>query len=120
MADYSTLPAGLGESWDWQGRGACRTRPTDTFFHPDFERGESRTQRESAAKAVCEWCPVLTQCRTYALTTREPYGTWGGLTATERRTLLRGHRAPRTAEPGDPAPAPSATHGPAHTPPATR
>ena len=34
-------------------------------------------------------CPVLAQCRAWALETREPHGIWGGLTPHQRHTLLR-------------------------------
>jgi WhiB family redox-sensing transcriptional regulator len=40
------------------------------------------------AKAVCQVCPVKSECRDYALTIKEPYGIWGGLTETERRLEL--------------------------------
>ena len=31
---------------------------------------------------------MINQCATWALTTREPYGVWGGLSETERATIL--------------------------------
>ncbi len=40
------------------------------------------------AKAVCQVCPVQGECREYALSIKEPYGIWGGLTETERRQTL--------------------------------
>ncbi len=40
------------------------------------------------AKAVCQVCPVVGECRAYALQIREPYGIWGGLTETERRRFV--------------------------------
>ena len=40
------------------------------------------------AKAVCQVCPVRVECTEYAMTIREPYGIWGGLTETERRHAL--------------------------------
>mgnify|MGYP002753500384 CR=1 FL=1 len=30
-------------------------------------------------------CPVLEECRDHALSTREPYGVWGGMSEEERR-----------------------------------
>ena len=59
------------------------------FFHPDGERGRNRSARESAAKAVCAVCPVLTQCRSHALAVPELYGIWGGLGEEERANLVR-------------------------------
>lgn len=43
----------------------------------------------ATAKAICAGCPVRATCRAYALTAREPYGIWGGLTARERTRILR-------------------------------
>ena len=41
------------------------------------------------AKAICVQCPVLEECREYALGVREIHGIWGGLNEMERRALLR-------------------------------
>jgi WhiB family redox-sensing transcriptional regulator len=62
--------------------------------------GSRRARHEARAKSVCEACPVLTQCRQYALDGAEPYGIWGGMTPLERamltlRTQLTGHTRPR-------------------------
>jgi WhiB family redox-sensing transcriptional regulator len=54
------------------------------FFHPEGERGPARRRRDDAAKAVCASCPVMQECRQHALTVREPYGVWGGMTEDER------------------------------------
>jgi WhiB family transcriptional regulator, redox-sensing transcriptional regulator len=37
---------------------------------------------------MCRSCPVRPECAAHALTAREPYGVWGGLTETERWHLL--------------------------------
>jgi WhiB family redox-sensing transcriptional regulator len=59
-----------------------------TFYHPDNERGISRARRELRAKAICAACPVKAMCLGWALSTREPYGVWGGLSADEREQRL--------------------------------
>ena len=41
------------------------------------------------AKAICVRCPVLEECREYALEVGETHGIWGGLNEMERRALLR-------------------------------
>ncbi len=74
--------------WEWQLAGACRDAAGELFFHPWGERDPSRTRREVAAKAVCAGCPVIRQCRAYALETREPYGVWGGLSEHDREDIL--------------------------------
>lgn len=85
MAKLTRLPGPLMEKWDWQYEGACRELDTEMFFHPEGERGSSRRRRAATAKAVCATCPVMEQCRTHALASREPYGIWGGMTEEERR-----------------------------------
>ncbi|MEU3623824.1 transcription factor WhiB [Amycolatopsis coloradensis] len=98
MADVSRLPNVVAEEWDWQLRGSCRGADSSLFFHTDNERGSARERRESRAKAICQTCPVLAQCRKHALAVQEPYGIWGGLGEIERRELfLRERRAGRQA-----------------------
>ena len=84
MADVSRLPGPNADLWDWQLDGACRGTDSALFFHPDGERGPSRSAREDAAKAVCATCPVIAACRAHALRVREPYGVWGGMSEDER------------------------------------
>jgi len=73
----------------WQYRAACKGPVSNLFFAPNhLERKEQRLAREAAAKAICRTCPVLTECREYALLVREPHGIWGGLNEYERRQLL--------------------------------
>lgn len=88
MADIRRLPSPRADTWDWQLSGACRRADSDLFFHPENERGPSRASREAAAKLVCRRCPVLARCREHALTVREPYGVWGGLSENEREVIL--------------------------------
>ncbi|WP_083864711.1 WhiB family transcriptional regulator [Nocardia brevicatena] len=79
------------EDWDWQTRGSCRGVESAVFFHPDGERGRARADRVRRAKEICGTCPVLAQCRSYALSVSEPYGVWGGMSEDERRTYGRRH-----------------------------
>ncbi len=50
---------------------------------------------------MCTRCPVRAQCATHALTVREPYGVWGGLTEDEREELL-GRARQRPLDPSAP------------------
>lgn len=93
MADNRRLPRPDADVWDWQRLAACRSMDNSRFFPLDGERGHARARREADAKRVCHDCPVLRQCRNYALTVHEPYGVWGGMTQSERRTILHGRRA---------------------------
>jgi WhiB family redox-sensing transcriptional regulator len=89
VADTRRLPGPNADIWDWQLHGACRGMDSAFFFHPDGERGPSRANREARAKAVCQRCPVLVQCRQHALAVQEPYGIWGGLSEAEREVIIK-------------------------------
>jgi WhiB family transcriptional regulator, redox-sensing transcriptional regulator len=91
MADTRRLPVPVTEIWEWQVQGACRGMDSAFFFHPEGERGPARASREARAKQICRRCPVLDQCRRHALAVHEPYGVWGGLSESERDTIIRGH-----------------------------
>ena len=95
MAEISRLPGPNADLWDWQLLASCRTVDPDIFFHPEGERGPARRNRDNAAKAVCASCPVLRECAAHALTVREPYGVWGGMTEDEREAI---YLAGRSAE----------------------
>jgi WhiB family redox-sensing transcriptional regulator len=88
MTNVTRLPGPIADVWDWQRLGLCRGRDSTQFFHPDGERGASRGRREATAKSVCRACPVRAECAAQALTSREPYGVWGGFTEAERLRLL--------------------------------
>lgn len=92
MTDTRRLPKPVASEWDWQLKGACQGLNSGVFFHPDGERGSARARRADRAKAICQRCPVLEQCRRHALAAREPYGVWGGLTEEERRELWTGRQ----------------------------
>lgn len=84
------LPPPVTEAWDWQLYGLCRGKDSAMFFHPEGERGKERRQRIAHAKAICQRCPVLEQCRHHALSAREMYGVWGGMSEDERYVLIFG------------------------------
>jgi WhiB family redox-sensing transcriptional regulator len=88
MANVRRLPGPIADVWEWQMEGLCRGRDSAQFFHPDGERGSSRSRRERQAKQLCVACPVRAQCAAHALATHEPYGVWGGFTEAERLRLL--------------------------------
>jgi WhiB family transcriptional regulator, redox-sensing transcriptional regulator len=92
MAEISRLPGPVADIWEWQLQGSCRDADPRLFFHPEGERGPARRERDAAARQVCSTCPVLQQCRSHALTVREPYGVWGGLTEDDREAIYAGQR----------------------------
>lgn len=72
----------------WQHRAACRGPNHGIFFPPSqMERRSEKRMREKRAKEICASCPVLQDCRNYAITIREQHGIWGGLTEGERRLV---------------------------------
>ena len=89
MAELRRLPPLREGDWEWQMKAKCRGTDTATFYHPENERGPSRIRRERQAKAVCSGCRVVEQCLEWALTAREPYGVWGGMSTEEREAMLR-------------------------------
>lgn len=86
---------------EWRTRAACRTEDPELFF-PAGTEGPSAVQIDQA-KAVCRRCPVAEACLAYAFNQHVSDGIFGGLTAGERRTIvrrtLRGRPAPKYAHP---------------------
>ncbi|MGH9041056.1 MAG: WhiB family transcriptional regulator [Acidimicrobiia bacterium] len=67
---------------EWKTEAACEGR-TELFFAAHAERSDLRRRRETMARALCQVCPVLQLCRTWARERRE-YGFWGGESEEER------------------------------------
>ncbi|MFD6880175.1 MULTISPECIES: WhiB family transcriptional regulator [unclassified Streptomyces] len=72
---------------DWRHQAACRQADPDLFF-PVGTSGPALLQIEEA-KAVCRRCPVMSECREWALEGGQDMGVCGGLTENERRALKR-------------------------------
>ncbi|WP_420122757.1 WhiB family transcriptional regulator [Nakamurella sp.] len=81
-------PMPVTEEWNWQLSATCRGMEVELFFHPARERRAQKQRRIDQAKAICQDCPVLEECRRHALQAREPYGIWGGLSEEERAEIL--------------------------------
>lgn len=88
---------------DWRSRSACRVTTAAAFF-PAAGAGAAAAVRK--AKGICAGCPVLSECRDFALAHPgiASDGVWGGLTANERRRLAkpRPKRAPSRKRPPGP------------------
>lgn len=69
----------------WQQEAACHDADPEQFFSSDEDK-------QSAALALCAACPVRSECLEHALSTREPYGIWGGTTEHERKRIARQRR----------------------------
>jgi WhiB family redox-sensing transcriptional regulator len=79
----------------WLGAAACRKVDTGIFFPrgtPNFVQVANEL-----AKAVCATCPVRSQCLSFALSTDQEYGVWGGYDEKERHVLIHsGERLSRS------------------------
>ena len=73
----------------WANHAACKGR-TRTMY-PGRHDGAHHTDAEAYAIAICNNCPVTSDCLAHALANDEPAGVWGGKTTKERRRIRR-HR----------------------------
>jgi len=71
---------------EWVKRAKCRDYPVSMFVFDNQERDSVRRIRE--AKAICEECPVRSECLDEAIRTGSA-GIWGGLTRKERGKIPR-------------------------------
>lgn len=80
---------------DWRSKSVCKTGVYDMHFADvealiedegmDREDAEAFVaMAEDTAKAICATCPVVSQCRDWALANNEPWGIWGGMNPAER------------------------------------
>jgi len=68
----------------WRLRALCRAQPPELFYPPDYARGRAKVAWEAQAKAICADCPVVAECRDYAISAREAHGIWGGTSPQDR------------------------------------
>jgi WhiB family redox-sensing transcriptional regulator len=66
---------------------------------PDLFFGDSAIGAAQAdnrmAKELCQKCPIINDCLTYALEAKEEWGVWGGMTYQERKRLRRSNGSTR-------------------------
>lgn len=88
----------------WHARAACQDEVAELFFEVFREASQDRRARQEKAVKVCASCPVRAECLDDALLDepRAQAEVRGGLTAEQRRTLLRD----RLAAAEDPPPPP--------------
>jgi WhiB family redox-sensing transcriptional regulator len=95
-ARQETLRPVLTSSYDkasWRDSAACRYADTELFF-PIGKTGPALAEIQQA-KRVCAGCPVRQACLTFALSTNQLYGIWGGYDEDERRPMHQRWRADR-------------------------
>ena len=73
---------------NWRDKAACSEYPKDWWY---VERGSENMRSNIAqARAICDGCPVASECLQYAMEHNETHGMWGGKSVRERRKLLNG------------------------------
>ena len=70
---------------DWD-QAACQGEDTDEYY-PEVVRNMGKM------KAICDRCPILTDCAVYAIK-HESRGFWGGLRARDRRDIREKYTIP--------------------------
>lgn len=79
---------------EWHERAACREYDPDDWF--EIPTGRPHDDPIAEIRAICNTCPVKTQCLQFALDTGQEYGVWGGTTPAERAAARhRAHRRSR-------------------------
>ena len=75
---------------DWRTKATCRDWVDDEVWMPDDPR------EAEFGKGIClgtysgKPCPVLMECRNWALQRKEKFGTYGGLSEWDRDRIVRG------------------------------
>jgi WhiB family redox-sensing transcriptional regulator len=67
---------------NWSKRAKCRDTVGEDIFFPDTRSGEG-LRNLRAGKEFCTDCPVISQCKIYAIA-HGVYGIWGGTSKAER------------------------------------
>ena len=75
----------------WRELGSCRDTDPNLFY--PLGRGVAALEQIEEAKMICRTCPSREPCLAFALSTHQELGVWGGMSADERRRLLRSRRA---------------------------
>lgn len=88
MSNYTGAVPAAPRKTDWRDKGACREANNDNWFPQPGQTSAVRT-----AKQVCFGCPVIMECAQYALRTRQADGVWGGLSESQRVTIIKNYRA---------------------------
>lgn len=65
---------------EWMRKAICSQTDPELFFPP-------KGGNAAPAKRVCFRCPVIVECRAYALSRTDLDGIWGGTTPTDRQRL---------------------------------
>jgi hypothetical protein len=81
----------------------CETQDPDIMFPDSEEQYNARGKRNAdldAARATCAGCWFKAECLELAISRRDRWGVWGGLTFTEREAVRRKRYARSARKPG--------------------
>lgn len=81
MAEFDVTGRIDSDSIDWES-GSCFA-DVDPNFDIWFERHPGEAIR------VCGTCPIIADCRTYAIDHGQSYGVWGGMSEAELRREIK-------------------------------
>lgn len=87
LSNHAPDVPGPVRALSWADAALCAQADPDLWFELSGVRFEQKAngEREAAAKSICRRCPVLAECRDYAMSDPSLHGIWGGLTAKERQ-----------------------------------
>lgn len=81
---------------NWHDGGLCAQVGDDELFFPDEKKtAYVLTQR---AKALCQGCPVLSECLAWVRANPQDFGVWGGMSPRERRKEIAERKAREAKE----------------------
>lgn len=78
----------LTRDYHWRDDATCATVDPELFYPSG--PGGTAAQMERQAKAICGVCPVRKECLAEAVSVGDYTGIRGGLSAPERRGMIRG------------------------------
>ncbi|NUS83711.1 MAG: WhiB family transcriptional regulator [Streptomyces sp.] len=87
MSGYSGQTPETERAADWRDKASCRGEDSEVFFASSQTAAGQADIRH--AKVICFGCPVMQACGQWAFETRQPFGVWGGVSESERRSILR-------------------------------
>jgi len=96
-SNASTTAPPSWQTTDWRKSALCADEAATRLFFPVGVTGAAEVQIQDA-KTVCEGCPVVAECLSFAIETNQEYGIWGGKSEEERRVIRRAWRAERRAQ----------------------
>lgn len=88
MSLSQSLLGSVGESWTEDAN--CKGADVDLFFSND-------DTEQRRALEMCKGCPVQEPCLRFALSEGEMYGIWGGVSESDRRSMIRDRRREQRA-----------------------